>query len=146
MHNYVMLYNYTAVQSQNAVYAYFTSKQILPSGFVEQYMPRCVWKSQYHNSSLPRQEHAFSVQHQIRCHNVFRLSYLGFQWKKLIAKKSSLMRGNEIYNSIRFSANKSNYPGCFTGNIIVSRLNFPDFHSVFNFPGICLLDFTWLEF
>ena len=33
---YVGLYMYTAVQSQKAVSAYFTSKQILPFGFAEQ--------------------------------------------------------------------------------------------------------------
>ena len=30
-------YSYTALQSQNAVSAYFTSNQILPFGFAEQY-------------------------------------------------------------------------------------------------------------
>ena len=34
-------YLYTAVQSQNAVSNYFTSKQILPFGFTEQYSDTC---------------------------------------------------------------------------------------------------------
>ena len=32
---------YTVLQSQNAVYVYFTSKQVLPFGFAEQYSKWC---------------------------------------------------------------------------------------------------------
>ena len=36
----------TAVQSQKAVSAYFTSEQILPFGFAEQYTSTPIWLSQ----------------------------------------------------------------------------------------------------
>ena len=39
---YDYMYIYTAMQSQKAVSAYFTSKQILPFGFAVQYINTCI--------------------------------------------------------------------------------------------------------
>ena len=138
------LAKHTALQSQNTEYAYLTSKHILPSGFAK-YVCH-VLCGNHNTTSRPCRDtkHALSVQNQIRCHNVFRLSYLGFQWKKMIAEKSSLLRGNENYNSIRFSANKSNYTLVVLRAILLSQnsISQTQFPKVFNFPGICLLDLT----
>ena len=45
-----MKIDYTVVQSQKAVSAYFTSKQILPFGFAEQYSRDELWKGYYNMS------------------------------------------------------------------------------------------------